>query len=149
MKGYDYEPEEFDDNDSKRRKLYRLPKKGKIAGVCAGFADFFGYESWVVRLIAVTGVFMGGPLFICAYIVLWFALDVEPSQLPKREAGQDKYYRPGVSEVWRAGNEPKQAVKDLDDIFNTLENRLARIEKYVTSKRYNLDREFSKMQRDA
>lgn len=149
MKDYDYDSEEHGNSSSRRRKLYRLPKKGKIAGVCAGIAEFFGYESWVVRLIAVTGVFMGGPLVICAYIVLWFALDIEPSQVTKDSQSNKHYYRPAVNEVWRSGNEPKRAIKDLDEIFSTLERRLENIEKYVTSKRFALDKEFSKMQQNS
>ena len=38
------------------RNLYRDPQKGKIAGVCAGLADYFGVETWIVRLLAITGL---------------------------------------------------------------------------------------------
>ena len=30
-------------------RLYRDPEGGKILGVCAGIADFFGFNPWAVR----------------------------------------------------------------------------------------------------
>ena len=33
------------------RRLYRDPKRGWIAGVCAGLADYFGLAPGVVRVL--------------------------------------------------------------------------------------------------
>jgi len=147
MKKHDFEDEYSDYGYNNRRKLYRLPRQGKIAGVCAGVADFFGYEAWVIRLIAVAAVILGLPFVILIYVVLWFALDVKPSERKDKKERHRGQYRPTVGEVWKAGNDPKKSVKDLNDIFDVLVGRLENIEKYVTSKRYALDSEFSKMEK--
>ena len=34
------------------RTLYRIPQSGKIAGVCAGIAEYFNFETWLVRVLA-------------------------------------------------------------------------------------------------
>ncbi|NRB25695.1 PspC domain-containing protein, partial [Shewanella sp.] len=34
-------------SDTRERTLYRLPQSGKIAGVCSGIADYFGFETWL------------------------------------------------------------------------------------------------------
>ncbi|MGL5769984.1 MAG: PspC domain-containing protein, partial [Plesiomonas shigelloides] len=34
--------------------LYRYPREGKVAGVCAGLAHYFGIEVWLVRIMVIT-----------------------------------------------------------------------------------------------
>jgi phage shock protein C len=58
-----------------RQELYRLPHQGKIAGVCAGLAEYFRMETWLVRIIFVTCFLFSGAMLIVAYIVAWFILD--------------------------------------------------------------------------
>ena len=52
-----------------KRELYRDPKRGKLAGVCAGLSDYFNMELWLVRILCITAVLLyGGPLFVVVYI---------------------------------------------------------------------------------
>ena len=56
----------------RKKELYRDPKRGKIAGVCAGLSDYFNMELWLVRILFVTATlltFSGGPLFFVIYIL--------------------------------------------------------------------------------
>lgn len=55
--------------------LYRIPAEGRIAGVCAGIAEYFNLETWLVRIIVVCGVLFSGFFFVIGYIALWFVLD--------------------------------------------------------------------------
>jgi phage shock protein C len=43
----------------RRGELFRDPRQGKIAGICVGVADYFGWETWLVRIFAVSGVLLG------------------------------------------------------------------------------------------
>ena len=61
------------------KQLYRDPSNKRIAGVCAGVADYFGLETWLVRILVVTGFFLlAGPFMLVAYIAAWFILDKKP-----------------------------------------------------------------------
>ena len=33
-----------------RKTLFRDPKNGKLGGVCAGLAEYFGVEIWLMRI---------------------------------------------------------------------------------------------------
>ena len=57
--------------------LYRGPNK-KIGGVCEAFGRYFGVETWMVRLAAVTGVIFVPGLTLPAYIIACFVIDTEP-----------------------------------------------------------------------
>jgi phage shock protein PspC (stress-responsive transcriptional regulator) len=59
------------------KKLYRDEYHKKIAGVCAGLAEYFGVDVSVVRLIFVlTCIFHGGGLLV--YVILWIVLPKRP-----------------------------------------------------------------------
>ena len=38
--------------------LYRDTENGRIAGVCAGIAEYFKIETWLVRILTVTAFFL-------------------------------------------------------------------------------------------
>ena len=62
--------------------LRRDPSKGKIAGVCAGIAEYFGMEIWLVRILILTGFFLlAPPFFFVGYIAAWFILEKKTSGL--------------------------------------------------------------------
>ena len=68
--------------EAPQRRFVRLPDEGKIAGVCAGLAAYFGVDVTVVRLVwvilsIVPGVFIGG---LVAYIAAWILTPVARPQ---------------------------------------------------------------------
>ncbi|MEV8877394.1 PspC domain-containing protein, partial [Mesorhizobium ciceri] len=44
--------------------LYRDPENGRIAGVCAGLANHFGMETWLVRILTVSAFLLGFGFFV-------------------------------------------------------------------------------------
>ncbi|MCW0507232.1 phage shock protein C [Aeromonas piscicola] len=126
------------------RNLYRDPQRGKIAGVCAGLADYFGVETWIVRLLAISGLIFAGFITFTAYVAAWFLLDKRPVTLYENEEGEFAEVRM-KARSWQAGVTPHQALGRIAQELDTLEPRLQRIEKLVTSKEFTLQREFSKL----
>ncbi len=68
-------------NRPRPRELYRDPARGRVAGVCAGLADYFGWPVWPVRLgIALLAIFTQFFPVVAAYLIAWFILDpISPS----------------------------------------------------------------------
>jgi phage shock protein C len=60
------------------KKLYRIPREGKISGVCAGLAEFFEMDPAVMRLLVVVLALLTGffPTII-AYAVVMFVVPVK------------------------------------------------------------------------
>lgn len=150
----------------KSKSLYRDPKRGKIAGVCAGLADYFTVEVWLVRIITITAFLLTtGPFVFVSYIAAWLILDKKPADeyqssnayVPSGSQGQSfsgKGYRnPSASsekvcvkaKVWQAGMPPKQAFVNIQQRFIRSENRLRKLESYVTSKEFQLNREINRL----
>ena len=62
-----------------KKTIYRDAKHGRIAGVCAGIAEYFGLEVWLVRILTVTAFFLlAGPFVLVSYVACWFIFDKKP-----------------------------------------------------------------------
>ena len=57
------------------RKLRLDKANGKLAGVCAGLASYFGTDPLVMRLVFVLGALLGFGSFIIVYLVIWLLAD--------------------------------------------------------------------------
>ncbi|MDO6445705.1 envelope stress response membrane protein PspC [Colwellia sp. 1_MG-2023] len=145
-----------------RGELYRNPSQGKIAGVCAGLAEYFGWETWLVRILVVSGVLLGMGWFVVIYIAAWFILDKKNSKVtasPVKDkikqavtnatsASEKDFASESIkvkSRIWQAGEPPKQAFHDIRRKFNTLERELRQIERYVTSPEFTVSREINNL----
>ena len=154
-----------------RGELYRNTSQGKLAGVCAGIADYFGWETWLVRILVVSGVLLGMGWFIVIYIAAWFILDKKSGNAAAvnrngqkghaqstQQTNQQRTSQPHdfdeditnesikvKSRVWQAGEPPKQAFHDIRRKFQTLELELQVIERYVTSPEFTVSREINKL----
>ncbi len=65
--------------ERKPRELTRSRNDRAIAGVCAGIAEFFGWETALVRLIALL-LFLFGGLSLWVYVILWILLPQAPAR---------------------------------------------------------------------
>jgi phage shock protein PspC (stress-responsive transcriptional regulator) len=70
---------------SKTRRLSRSVTDQKIAGVCGGFAGYFGLDTTVVRVVWAILTFVPGGIVlgVVAYLVAWFIM---PSEVVPRVA---------------------------------------------------------------
>jgi phage shock protein C len=128
---------------SDNKVLYRIPQSGKIAGVCAGIADYFNFETWLVRVLAISIFLLGGSgIVVVIYIALWMILDVKAPT----EQGRDDFKDIEVKKkVWQAGEPAKQALSDVNRQFYSLELRLQNLERYVTSDNFDLKRQIDNL----
>lgn len=150
-------------NESGKRELYRDPSRAKISGVCAGISDYFGLEVWVVRIIAVSALllFQVFPVLF-AYAIAHFVLEPKPGTSHRK--GQAKHSSTGpnansadsydkasplagekatVQQVWKKGRIPSQMIRKVGQRLKNLDNRVQSMESFVTSKQFQLRREFN------
>lgn len=119
------------------RKFRRNKIDGVFGGVCSGVGDYIGMDHLLVRIIFVLSVlFLGFPIFI--YFLFWI---FTPSD--KRAP-----YRREYREVRRARREnPETPIRtanfrDVKSKFRSLETRLQDLERSITSKEWQLNRQF-------
>lgn len=120
-----------------RRRFYRNRDKALIAGVCAGLADYFGFNLRVTRVLAFISLLMAPPITILVYFGAVLLIPSHREEPPSSQQDQD------FRQALRAS--PAQTLGDVRRRFQTLEGRLAKLERYVTSSRFDLDQEFRKL----
>jgi len=119
-------------------RLYRNPRRGVIFGVCAGIAEYFGFDIAVTRVVVVVGALFAFPMICGAYVVLAFLLPA------KQYSGTERDTVDPVQRQVRAS--PHDTLASVRYRFRDIDSRLQRLEKYVTSNRYKLDREFRSLE---
>lgn len=139
------------------RGFYRSADRAVLGGVCAGIADYFGFNLKVLRFLAVIAFICAMPMAVVVYLAVVFLI-------PARSGTGNEYYeRPAKKEKMcrrdrrrarkqarreaeqRAQTVPSQAAAAVRSKCQSLDERLATLEKYITSSRYQLDQEFRKL----
>ncbi|MCH8538026.1 MAG: envelope stress response membrane protein PspC [Alkalimonas sp.] len=135
-----------------RKELLRDDTHGKIAGVCAGVADYFGWEVWLVRIITLSALFLGlGSFVVVLYFAGWVVLGKKSkvkaaaSRADATKVAADDERIEVKTRVWQRGEAPKEALKHLQNKFNSLELRLRDVERHVTSAKFQLKQEFNNL----
>ncbi|MBB4211659.1 phage shock protein C (PspC) family protein [Rhodothalassium salexigens DSM 2132] len=122
-----------------RNKLYKDPREGTVMGVCAGLSDYLGVKVGVVRLLTVICALLWFIPVVPLYFGLGFLLDERP---------RDLYRDEGDAEFWRtARNRPDVTKAELKRRFRDVDRRMQRLESFLTSKKYRLERELRDLER--
>lgn len=138
--GYAYHAGESGPGPNMHR-LRRDMRRGRIAGVCAGLSDYFGWRVRFVRLAAILATIFFFPMPIIAYGVA--------AVLMKRPEGATPAYQSTEEErFWRTYSvKPKATFAQLRHRFRALETRVEQMEYAVTSNEYGLRKQFRDLER--
>jgi phage shock protein PspC (stress-responsive transcriptional regulator) len=64
--------------------LYRPRDRRMVAGVCAGFAQRYGWDVAIVRLVLVLSFFVAAGVPLIAYVIAWVIMPNGQYALPGR-----------------------------------------------------------------
>lgn len=153
-----------------KKKIYRNKRDAKWLGVCAGIADYLEVSAFAVRLVFLLLFFTTGGFPLLFYIAAALVMDARPEHLyfdvDQRAARPDAAAEPSGADAAStpAGAAPGPGARtqrrgDAREEFHSkrreikycarklasLQERLARMEAYVTSSRFKLHREFRNM----
>ena len=139
-------------------RLTRDREHGKLLGVCAGIANYYGLETWVVRLTALTGLVFLTSVTLVGYFVAALLMDPSPKRWkpslkpprPRRSGNRKRRARnhpkddsPEAARAWI----PRQRLRDVGAEFDQMELKLRRMEAHVTSGHYELHRELAELEK--
>jgi phage shock protein C len=132
------------------RDLYRNSQNGKIAGVCAGFADYFDVPDWLARLVFISIVIFTFQLALIGYVIAIFMMDKRPEKLQNgpRSGDSKNGYSTGAHHERKVFNYAKSASNRLEDItarLKRLDKQVGVMESYVTSNKYQTNSEINNL----
>lgn len=59
------------------KKLYRSKKDRKLAGVCGGLGEYFGFDPTLARIVCILLALPGGLPGVLPYLLLWIVIPEE------------------------------------------------------------------------
>ena len=145
-------------SDTYPGRLYRDADRAVLGGVCAGLAGRFGLNLKVTRFLAFVAFLMAMPMAVLAYLAAVCLIPAESrrddiivergccwsrKRARRRDRSSSKRDRRAAREA--AAKSAGPSVQDVRKKYQTLDKRLAELEKQVTSPRFQLDQEFRKL----
>jgi phage shock protein C len=119
-------------------RFYRDKRNGKIMGVCAGIADYTGFDVTLVRVFMAAAILMSSFAILPLYFITGWIADDKPRELAAEDAEEQRFWQ-GV----RAS--PAQSARDIRSRMRSIDRRLADIESYVTTENRTLAREIEQL----
>jgi phage shock protein C len=141
------------------RRLYRDPDRGRLAGVCAGLADYFRTSTTMIRFAAITALIFIPQVTVIAYLLAALLLptrediaaasDQEPETDPDfaRERARQRAFDRELEDrdARESLDDRRRIVRQARERLERIETRIQGMEAYVTSRRFDLDREFGQL----
>ena len=121
-----------------RTRFYRDKRNGKLFGICAGIADYTGFDVSLVRVCFLAAMFMSGGGVLPFYFIAAMVTPTKPMSLERADVEERQFWQ-GV----RAS--PARAARDIRSRFKDMDRRLADIESYVTTENRSLAREIEQL----
>jgi len=121
-----------------RTRFYRDKRNGKFLGVCAGIADYTGFDVTLVRICLVAAIIMGSGAPLLIYFIAAMMTRDKPSEFALADREEKQFWQ-GV----RAS--PTRTARNIRSQFKDIDRRLADIESYVTTENRSLANEIDQL----
>ncbi|MDE1466160.1 envelope stress response membrane protein PspC [Aurantiacibacter sp. D1-12] len=121
-----------------RTTLYKDKHNGKIAGVCAGIADYTGVNALWVRLAALALFPITSGLVFPIYVIMACLLNKKPEHLYSADPKETQYWQ-------RVRQNPKRTAREIRAQMKDVDRRLAAVESFYVDNNPSLDREIAKL----
>ena len=142
-------------NADRRGRLYRDADRAVLGGVCAGLAGYLGFNLKVTRFLVFIAFLMAMPIAVVAYLAAVFLIpsasglnfDVASEEFicRRRRSRKARKARKTRKEEEPVVTPRRTVADDIDRRCHSLDERLVRLEKLVTSRRFQLEQELSRL----
>jgi phage shock protein C len=133
-----YDESYLGEQPASRTRFYRDKRNGKLFGVCAGIADYTGFDVSLVRICFLAAMFMSGGGILPFYFIAALVTPTKPVSLERVDREEQQFWQ-GV----RAS--PARATRDISSRMKDIDRRLADIESYVTTENRTLAQEIEQL----
>jgi phage shock protein C len=121
-----------------RTRFYRDKRNGKVMGICAGIADYTGFDVTLVRIGMIAAVFLSSGSILPVYFIAGMLAPDQPRELETTDVEERDFWRSVRQSPTRTARDIRLRLKDID-------RRLADVESYVTTENRSLAREIEQL----
>ena len=121
-----------------RTRFYRDKRNGKVMGICAGIADYTGFDVTLVRIGMIAAVFLSSGSILPVYFIAGMLAHDKPREFESTDVDERDFWRSVRQSPTRTARDIRLRLKDVD-------RRLADVESYVTTENRSLAREIEQL----
>jgi phage shock protein C len=121
-----------------RTRLYRDKRNGKFMGICAGIADYAGFDVTLVRITMIAAIFLSSGSILPVYFIAGMVAPDRPRELDATNADEKEFWQSVRRSPARTARDIRLRLKDID-------RRLGDVESYVTTENRTLAREIEQL----
>lgn len=121
-----------------RRKFHLNKQDGKVMGVCAGLANYAGFDVTLVRFAMIAAVFLSSGSILLVYFIAGMMSPDRPQELETTDVEEREFWRSVRQSPARTARDIRLRLKDID-------RRLGDVESYVTTENRSLAREIEQL----
>ena len=123
------------------RRLYRDTDRAVLGGVCAGLSTYLGFNLKVTRFLCVMAFLFVFPFAAIGYLAAVLLIPASSSRVYDEQDYDERRKEALREEILRA----KPSTRDIQERYRAMDERLANIERIVTSRRYQIDEELRRL----
>jgi len=121
-----------------RTRFYLDKRHGKFMGVCAGIADYLGWDVLWVRVAAIGITVCGIGFLPLIYLAVGWLADPKPLELYDESPDARKFWR-------KVRVAPQRTMRDVRSSLRDSDRRLQNLEAYMTSANSRLANEIDQL----
>ncbi len=130
----------FHRRSSTSRKVYRSSSDKVLGGVIGGLAAYFDVSSFWLRVAFLVLQFTFIPVLVIAYGVAFFIMPKGPHL-----SRQEDHAVASHKKTYPVEPAPVGAMNELTKQYDQIEDKIRRLEDYVTSREFALSRKFEEL----
>ena len=121
-----------------RTRFYKDKRNGKVMGVCAGIADYTGFDVTIIRILLALAFFMSSGAILPVYFIAGLIAEDRPREL-SNDTPEDRRF-------WQQVRvSPTRTARDIRMSMKAIDRRLADVESYVLTNNRSLAREIEEL----
>jgi len=121
-----------------RTRYYRDKRNGKVMGVCAGLANYAGFDVTLVRFAMIAAVILSSGSILLVYFLAGMMSPDRPDEFETADVEEREFWRSVRQSPARTARDIRLRLKDID-------RRLGDVESYVTTENRSLAREIEQL----
>ncbi len=125
---------------ARRTGFYLDKRNGRFMGVCAGIADYTGFDPLWVRVGMVVATVAAFPFPLIGYLAIGWLAHEKPHELYSSDPEDRAFWQ-------KTRAAPGRTIREVRSSFRDIERRLRDIELQYTSRNHRLAREIDALDR--
>ena len=115
-------PEPYDDRrpltqqPASRTRFYRDKRHGKVMGICAGIADYTGFDVTLVRICMIAALFLSSGSIMPIYFIAGWITPTKPRELDYHDTEDRQFWQGVRASPARSARDIRSRFRDLDYI---------------------------------